>query len=330
MWFTIRRRNHCTKDTSDRMRHSFPSLIKRRNFDKIIGVLQDETSDITAWLDKYAIRGSSKVCATPFQLFKSHLPLHTALQYRPPVELVDLLIGRLAQHDDEGSSGVVATQNMLGQSPLHLAVVHGCDICVIERLLQDMSPTLTPRDIWGRTPLHWIVANDSAVNVGCFGSTSKKLRRDLDSKVKIITAITASFPSFLHIRDKEGFTALELGISHEADGALLYLLRKASQQHNAHPKNDLTVCNNRNKIDSKPNWCPRPIGTPDTSLSHLSNVDSDIPLEIIEMTDSCYLSGDDASSVGSGGISKFHHPTSRPQQRLTRKLFPLLYERVKL
>ena len=324
MWFAIRRRTpNGTDSASEGRRASFASLIKRRKFDKIIRVLSDRTCNVTAWLDTNGTEEGSKLLNAPFQLFKARLPLHTALQYQPPVELVDLLIGRLGENAEVGTAGVVSTQNMLGQSPLHIAVVNDADISVIERLLQDMPLNALPCDIWGRSPLHWVIANDSAVNVGCFRSTTKKTMHALESKIMIITAIITVFPSCLNIRDNEGFTALELGIRHQSDEALLYVLEQANHKQ-AGKVNELTVCNtSKSKRFSKAG--SRQPST-DTSLSFGSNVDRDIPVEIIEVTDSSWWSdNDDDSSVGTGGVSKFTPSRRRPRMSSRR-----YYERVQL
>lgn len=350
MWFAIRRRisSNGRKSTSERRRASFGSLIKRRKFDQIIHVLKDDTINATAWLDKYGMDRGTKLRNAPFQLFKAQLPLHTALHYQPPVELVDLLIGRLVETAKAGAVGVVSNQNMLGQSPLHIAVIHNADIRVIERLLQDMLPNVLPCDIWGRTPLHWVVAHDSAVDVGCFRSSttytsSSNMIRELESKVKIITAILTVYPFSLKIRDNEGYTALELGRRQQSDGALLYLLGQASH-NNARKVKELTVCNNTGRSQSfskAGSRQPQSIDTPDTLLlSHLwsKDVDRDIPVEIVEVTDSSgWWNGDpddddDASSVGTGGISKFYYatpPRTRLRQARSRPSL-LFYERVHL
>ena len=294
---------------SGRSRASFATLAKQRKFHQIIPVLRDESIDVSPWLDKYALSGGSKLGSTPFQLFKAQMPLHLVLNYRPPVVLVDLLIARLAQTEGgEGQVSVVESQDMMGRSPLHLAVTHECDIAVIERLIQGTASSHLPRDVWGRTPLHWAVATaSSSVNShGCFGSSSLKKIAKFDNKIKCVVALLQAFPDSVLIKDNEGFSALELGVRLKADGSLLYLLDTASRKRGF--QREFTVHNSKSG-SAKQLKQQRKKQTPDTSVASVQSFVHIVPLEIVETKDATMYNKDDGSeisSVGTGGISKYH------------------------
>lgn len=295
-----------------RCRASFSTLAQLHKFKQIQRVLEEDADgfDHTSWLNNTNTRkGSNRT----LQLFKAELPLHILLNYRPPVYLVDLLIKKLATGS---SDNPVTATDMLGRTPLHVAVANRCDVAVVDRLLQksSLSSSTTVRDYWGRTPLHWAVVSDNSADNGFRGFcvparvSTTKLMEALENQIKTVCTLIEDCFELLFIRDEDGRTPLELAVHHQADGIILYLLAGRATSTKKLLKFS-TLC-----VDKFVHRTPRA-----ESVDHLTH--PTFPVTVVHC-DHDYDCDDDegdaaseVSSVGSGGISKFIIP-KKPTIRL--------------
>lgn len=290
----------------------FAVLAVARKFDVIATILLDADVDHHTWLLSSSSKSHHK---GTLLLFQQQLPLHIVLKYKPPVRLVELLIQKLSTNSnrEEGPSAVVAVAeatDMLGRSPLHVAVQHGCCVAVVELLLDHAAaagPGIITRDYWGRSALHWAVStNEQPTMMGgfgfCFGGSTaatSKLLDEMETRVKTVCALTQACPDMVYIRDEDGRTPFQLAIHCQADSALLYLLAAP----NSNIINKTSTADHHEKVVQS----EQTAATEDTAHN---------PLEMmVECKDH-----DDASSIGSGGISKFFGP-ARPAPVLPSILF---------
>jgi Ankyrin repeats (3 copies) len=83
--------------------------------------------------------------------------LHVALANRAPLSVVETLLSRINECYTEGLVPEEIQEDASGKTLLHVAAENGCDVNVMERLLNGetlIAPAYT-KDKLGRFPLHW-------------------------------------------------------------------------------------------------------------------------------------------------------------------------------
>jgi ankyrin repeat protein len=160
--------------------------------------------------------------------------LHILLKYRPPLALVNLLCDRLASSP---KSPILVPEECLDkkrkQTPLHVAVKHGCHVSIIERLLKGESlaiPACT-KDIFDRLPLHWACANPTGTNKFLSKKDQPSLDHRIDNMAKIILTLLIAYPEGVHVADKTECTPLQLAIQNKADPCILRILHAFTTNH---------------------------------------------------------------------------------------------------
>lgn len=159
------------------------------------------------------IGGCSKAAGEPF--------LHHLLKSGPNPELVELLLAKLADEDDD------AMLDPEGRAALHVAAGFGCDSKVIKLLLEGGGRIqASVRDNQSRTPLHWACFNPSGLNKdGTGNATSAGLNSMLDTMALLLE----SYPEAIGMPDKKGRKPLDLARRHHADKAVIEMLEGAQR-----------------------------------------------------------------------------------------------------
>jgi hypothetical protein len=179
----------------------FEKLTKQKQFDKITSILEDETINQLEWLQK----GSGSATT----------PLHAILVHQPTVELVDLLIDKLATLKP-GYFPEAAVDNH-GRTPLHIAALFGCDFGVIERLSGGSQLAVVTKDESGRYPLH------------CACAKRHRYRKQNKSAILTVSLLVEIYPRATIVRDFNGQTPLDLAIQSNLDEKILLTLTMTQQ-----------------------------------------------------------------------------------------------------
>jgi ankyrin repeat protein len=184
----------------------FVDLAKKRRFKKIMTILENrDPVAVSQWLPNPA----SSLGQTP---------LHFLLQFRPPLDLVEQLIAILGQ-------GFVPEDavDAQGKTPLHIAVIAGCDSAVVQRLTygkEKIISAVRTKDHLERSPLHWACDSPGAVP-GCFGIVGKN---DPDVE-EIVSVLARAFPEAVRMRDVHGTTPMDLALQNQANDRIMELLK---------------------------------------------------------------------------------------------------------
>jgi hypothetical protein len=263
-------------------------LAKQGKFETIEDILmRNSESDIFSWIENCSLSKG----AAGLETFKGATTLHLIMPYHPPVEVVDSLIYRLSQKRP-GTVPEDAT-DMQGRTPLHVAVAHGCDIKVVQRLMNGVVsavPAVT-KDAWNRLPLHWACVNENiSFQQGClFGCTPRFT--DCDNMTKIVEALVKVYPHAVTVKDQFGMTPLDLAINRNADQFILHILHSALKSKS------------RAGVDHSNSGA-----TEDTSMLN-------IPLEVSKSQRFDFDYEDDISSIGTGGASRYHRYRKKSASR---------------
>ena len=130
---------------------SLVRLLRRRDFTTIRRMLLDSTVNVnSSWFSHaYSIMGEN--C------------LHYLLRFGPDSQTVSAMIYRLHLSGIEEPELCV---DLTGRTPLHFAVLHGCDVSVIETLLKANAGRVSTRaqDFNGRVPLHYAVMMSTSLS----------------------------------------------------------------------------------------------------------------------------------------------------------------------
>jgi hypothetical protein len=213
--------------------------------------------------------------------------LHKILKYQPPVEIVHLLILRLAE-----KSNIAVPEEFKdaeGRTPLHVAVAHGCDAAVIHRLLNGVSrviPAVT-KDNDDRLPLHLACLNEA-----CGATLTKQQSKqptpaeEVNNMVQVVYLLLSAYPVAAAIRDSNGDTPLDLARRNGADSRILCAL---------------TICAKRHAPVFNPWYTVAAEAT--TESGNVTVLSHDVPTEI---TNSLSHDTDDLSSIGVSRVSNVH------------------------
>lgn len=264
---------------------SLLQLAKQRRFDKIEEYLTTSSdSCIASWIE-----GGSfpKAVSMGLQAFKGETVLHLIMVYEPTVVVVDLLIRAMIRKEPHVVPEAVT--DIQGRTPLTVAVIHNCDISVIQRLLSGVTavvPAVT-KDSWQRLPLHWacshsIIATKSFWSLVCSDSSKNN-----DNMIKIIETLLKVYPHASAVKDVAGMTPFDIATKNRADPYILRIVGMAWEFQ-------------KRRED------PSKSGTQST-------YNSDIPLDEFK-TDPEDFDFDDLSSIGSGGVSKYCRRPKDPHE----------------
>jgi Ankyrin repeats (3 copies) len=250
-------------------------LAKCGKFDAMIQLLNGD--EYQFYLDECA---DAAFHEGTLNMFMGKSTLQLVMTYRPPVELVDLLIRRCREHNPDHCPE--DSIDMQGRTPLHVAVEYGCSLETCKRLMADNLPVIM-KDQQDRTPLHCACSNIKRVSRGVSrrwsrnsSNKSGKQSNDTDAEntYQVICALVAAYPEATQIPNAFGKTPIMLAMEQHAERRILTLLTMCRNR----------LANNPSGCQSRPSW------------------DSKSPFEAsFTITSGC--SQDDLSSVGSCGIS---------------------------
>jgi ankyrin repeat protein len=218
--------------------------------------------------------------------------LHKILQYQPPVEIVHLLILRLAE-----KSSIAVPEELKdteGRTTLHVAVAHGCHAAVIHRLLHGVSrviPAVT-KDNDDRLPLHLACLNKACGENLVKQQSKQPTPEDVNNMVQVVNLLLSAYPVAAAIRDSNGDTPLDLARRNGADSRILRAL---------------TICAERNA----PVLYTIATASAATKSGNGTVSSQDVPTEI---TNSLSRDTDDLSSISIGGVST--HPRGPKSLRI--------------
>ena len=172
---------------------SLVKLLKRRDFSTIRRLLLDSTVNVnSSWFSRsYTMMGEN--C------------LHYLLRFRPDSRTVSAMIYRLH------SCGIQEPElsvDLTGRTPLHVAVLHGCDVSVIDTLLKANAGRVSTRaqDFNGRVPLHYAVmmstTSPSTTNMNsAFGSSPRHSNVGNEGRKQTARRPFLSLPFMMKIRN---------------------------------------------------------------------------------------------------------------------------------
>ena len=260
-------------------------LAKQGKFDEMAYILNGE--DRQQFLDECASAANHDGV---LNLFMGQSTLQSVMAYRPTVELVELLITRMSEHNSkyEPEDSI----DMQGRTPLHVAVTHGCDLPVVHRLMNDVTHSLPAlmKDQQDRTPLHYACANPRGIRSSRWHRHSSS-RDDAENMFQIVCSLIRAYPEATEIQDLAGKTPVDLAIENKADHRVLSVLVTAAGK--------LVNCSKKSL---------------ENSFTIVSDCTSDI--FVYEAHD------DDLSSVGSRGVSEAgvrHASGKKKKKKKTKK-----------
>lgn len=193
-------------------------LAKLQKYDEIIDILRDDSYTFKAWIRECSDKQRGRSA------------LHLILEYRPTVKVVDLLIMRMRQVDQDSIPEIARDKE--GMTPLHVAVARSCDVLVIEKFLCGKNASSQHNaaaivDCQQRYPLHWACANPSSL----FKPTISTLATDstIENKVRAISCLVVAYPIASDSKDASGWTPKTMAKIHRADRRILQLLEFATE-----------------------------------------------------------------------------------------------------
>jgi Ankyrin repeat len=264
-------------------------LAKHRKYGTIQAVLEhNAAADLDDWIVDCT---ANQIGDAEYETFHGETILHMLMRFRPTGTVVDLLIRRMC----ERNPGTIPedSTDLQGRTPLHIAVMHGCDLGVVERLISgivSIVPAIA-KDSCQRLPIHWACSNPR-------GTSPTDVRRphlwscgllagDRDNMIAVIQKLVTVYPHCVTVRDRDGKTPMDLALQNRADACTILLLDYAAK---ANQKNTTAE-----------GMDPSNAGTEDTSF-----------VDILEVTE---CDDDDMSSIGFGGASTAHLPALKPRSK---------------
>jgi hypothetical protein len=266
--------NYCNQLQSSST--SLLQLAKQKRFDKLEEYLT-LSSDvrIASWIDGGSFPNAVSM---GLQAFKGETILHLIMVYQPTVEVVDLLIRAMIKKDPQVIPEAVT--DIQGRTPLTVAVIHNCDISVINRLLSGVTavvPAVT-KDTWQRLPLHWACTHSSTALKPSWSLSCMAKAKGCDNMVTIIETLLKVYPHAAAVSDVAGMTPYDIATKNHADPYVLHIVGMAWECH-------------KSRED------PSRASTESTSCS-------DLPVDEFS-TDILNFDFDDLSTIGTGGVSKY-------------------------
>ena len=293
-------------DDSLLLQKPFLLLARQLNFERIEEILTLLNARALApWLENF---GSANDDAG-LQAFKGVTMLHLIMKYRPPVTVVGLLIQRLSELRD----GLVPENaaDLRGMTPLHLAVQYCCDSSVIKRLVNGVASGVPAgtKDTSGRLPLHYACNDPKGLKgQGGFFLACGSRSKISDNMMEITKILMATYPHAVMVKDINGSTPLNLAMENGASHDTVLLLDRARQ-----------------KLTAENTSASTRTGTETESEAYFP-VDFAIAGSFLPCD-----SGDDLSSIGSGGVSRYKGNGRRsPRTKSSRLSMPYVHEQIQI
>jgi len=167
----------------------------------------------------------SKGSDSHFDVNLATTPLHIALAYRPPLDVVEAIISEMKSHVLVPEE----TPDESGSTPLHVAAAHFTEEEVFVRLLQGESLCMPAyrRDNLGRTPLHCAAA-------AVLNGKRRNKKADEWKRHRIMHLLIEQHSEAIFIRDDAGKTPVEYGeaqkIHNSSMGWMQFLHREKAKE----------------------------------------------------------------------------------------------------
>ena len=152
--------------------------------------------------------------------------LHCCAFYDPPLKLLEKMI--------KIKPSSLSEQDVLGRTPLHIAVGSGASEDSISLLVASYPRACGCQDIDGRTPLHFACDSSSRLF-----EDDDPVRRTPPSYNLVRTLLSGCWDSAA-LEDNEGMNAIEYALVSEADMKTIRLLQKATQRQVLREKKEET------------------------------------------------------------------------------------------
>jgi Ankyrin repeat len=231
----------------------FQQLLEQRNFDKIKAALVAASDEsLLFWLYDTAKlppppanhhHSSEELWADEddhkeereLSLLTRETPLHRLVAVQPPLDIVMSLVQRLTSMFQNAPKEMT---DLVGRTPLHVAVIFRCRSEVVRFLIQNSSAAVV-QDAWLRCPLHWACTQPGIVAptapprgllnfLSCQSRDSSAIDTN-DDMVLTVNALIRAFPEATLIRDCHGLTPLDLAIEHKADYRVVALVNSTAE-----------------------------------------------------------------------------------------------------
>lgn len=308
------------------------NLAKHKKFDKIEEILQNtDRCYLTRWLDVTRVSSHSTL-------------LHLILEYQPTTTCVHIVIQRLRDQNPCGGGGILTATDAHGRNPLHVAVMNGCDVSVIEYLIHcpnddatSDDETLKPatmKDKMGRLPLHWACAYNAQkqsrkrglrkalfTNLHC---ARRSISKNKENMRRVIEVLVKAYPSTVSVPDQSRRTALEYATENKLDHHIVRMLGQSTKFfHDPMNHNFLLKDSVPTLVEQYPGAYIDKTQNPksDTLLfQHRTIQQCDVPREIVLME-----TKEDDSTMGSMGVVSRFYSKGRIvlTKRNCRKRYPI-------
>jgi hypothetical protein len=149
-------------------------------------------------------------------------------------------------------------------------------------------------DAMQRLPLHWACVNPNpnhSKQRWIFRGQQYKM--DVHNRIQVIQTLIQIYPHSVYMRDMHGKTPLDLALQYQMDPQIIQLLMKRSMPMQNKPSSSSPPCSRTAQ---------------ESATDTLTTVV--VPLEVTEREPD-EEEHDEISSMGSGGVSRMHHPLYR-------------------
>lgn len=140
--------------------------------------------------------------------------IHCCVAYDPPLQLLKKMV--------KAASSSLSKQDVLGRTPLHIAVGSGASEESVSFLVASYPRACGCQDIDGRTPLHFACDSSSQLF-----EDDDPVRGDPPSFNLVQTLLSGCWDSAA-LEDKKGMNAIEYALVSQADMRTIRLLQKAT------------------------------------------------------------------------------------------------------
>lgn len=134
-------------------------------------------------------------------------------------------------------------RDIQGRTPLHAAVINGCDLQVVLRLMNGGSYLSSPVmrvDNYGRTPLHWACCRLEAESfkrkplhryfLQCHGLCASS--KGAKNRSEVIQSLVVANPEAVSVKDINGKRPIDLAHEHGSEAGILKILLDAETTAN--------------------------------------------------------------------------------------------------
>ena len=156
-------------------------------------------------------------------------PVHMALAHRSPVHVVDELLAIASKTTHSGKTySPEEAKDAKGRTPLHIAVMVGCEEAVVHRLLagENLVMPAVARDEQHQTPLHAACRAPVAKH-----KKKKRMAVDLYNKQRAIRVLLDQYPEGAMLLDKHGKTPVDYAMQNNLSKHIIHQLKCAADIH---------------------------------------------------------------------------------------------------